>query len=59
VADTLAEDGFRTACAWALEADKAVPRFLESAGWARDGARKELDMGAAVPMVRLHTTVSP
>jgi len=59
VADTLAEDGFRTACAWALESDQALPRFLESAGWARDGASKRLDMGATVPMVRLHTTVGP
>jgi len=57
-AATLAEDGFGTVCAWVLEADSAVRGFLESAGWAADGARKVLDMGASVPMIRLHAAIS-
>ena len=58
VADTLTEDGFHTISIWALEADTALRRFLESAGWALDGARGELDVGASVPVVRLHTAIS-
>jgi GNAT superfamily N-acetyltransferase len=58
VADTLAQDGFRTVYTWALEADTALRRFLESSGWAADGARGELDVGTSVPVVRLHTAIS-
>ena len=57
-AETLVSDGFRTVSIWILEADVAVRRFLESAGWAADGARGELDVGASVPVVRLHTAIS-
>ena len=57
-ADTLARDGFRTVCAWAPEADTALRGFLESSGWAADGARGELDVGTSVQVVRLHTTIS-
>ena len=56
--DTLAQDGFRTLYTWALEADTALRGFLESSGWADDGARGELDVGTAVQVVRLHTTIS-
>ncbi len=56
--DTLAQDGFHTMYTWALEADTALRGFLESSGWAADGARGELDVGAAVQVVRLHTTIS-
>ena len=58
VADTLIEDGFHTVSIWALEADAALRRFLESSGWAADGARAELEVGASVPVVRLHTAIS-
>jgi ribosomal protein S18 acetylase RimI-like enzyme len=58
VADTLTEDGFHTISLWALEADTALRGFLESAGWAADGARAELDVGTSVPVVRLHTAIS-
>ena len=58
VADTLTEDGFHTVSIWALEADTALRRFLESSGWAADGARAELDVGTPVPVVRLHTAIS-
>jgi GNAT superfamily N-acetyltransferase len=57
-ADTLIGDGFHTLCTWALEADTALRRFLESSGWAADGARGELDVGTSVPIVRLHTMIS-
>ena len=58
VADTLVSDGFHTLSIWALEADTALRRFLESSGWAADGARGELDVGTSVPVVRLHTAIS-
>ena len=57
-ADTLVADGFHTVSTWVLEADLVVRRFLESAGWAADGARGELDVGVSVPVVRLHTRIS-
>ena len=57
-ADTLVSDGFQTVSTWVLEADCVMRHFLESAGWAADGARGELDVGASVPVVRLHTTIS-
>jgi ribosomal protein S18 acetylase RimI-like enzyme len=57
-ADTLTQDGFHTMCTWALEADTALRGFLELSGWAADGARGELDVGASVQIVRLHTTIS-
>jgi len=58
VADTLVSDGFHTVSLWVLEADTALRRFLESSGWAADGARAELDVGTPVPVVRLHTAIS-
>lgn len=57
VADTLAGDGFSRVSAWVLEADTALRGFLESAGWAGDGARSQLDMGVRVPIVRLHAAL--
>jgi ribosomal protein S18 acetylase RimI-like enzyme len=56
--DTLVSDGFHTASIWVLEADSVTRHFLESAGWAADGARGELDVGVTVPVVRLHTAIS-
>jgi GNAT superfamily N-acetyltransferase len=57
-ADTLVEYGFHTVSIWALASDSALRHFLESAGWAADGARGELDVGTSVPVVRLHTRIS-
>jgi len=57
-ADTLVGDGFRTMSTWVLEADTDVRGFLESSGWAADGARGELEVGVSVPVVRLHTRLS-
>jgi GNAT superfamily N-acetyltransferase len=59
VADTFAEDGFSTGYTWALAADGQRIGFLEAAGWAPDGSRASLDMGVKVPVVRLHTRLSP
>ena len=59
VADSMSEDGFRTAFTWALSEDSARLSFLSEAGWAPDGTRSNLDMGVKVPMVRLHTRLSP
>ena len=56
-ADTLAEDGFRTVSMWVLAADATLRQFLESAGWAADGARGELDVGVSVPVLRLHAAI--
>ncbi len=58
LADTIAEDGFQTVCAWALESDLPLRTFLESSGWAPDGGRRDLDMGTPVPEVRLHAALS-
>jgi hypothetical protein len=55
VAGTLVEDGFRTACTWALSGEEPRLSFLESAGWAPDGAHSNLDMGVKVHVLRLHT----
>jgi ribosomal protein S18 acetylase RimI-like enzyme len=57
VAYNLAEDRFAQVSAWVLEADTARQRFLETAGWAADGAHSHLDMGTRVPIVRLHTAL--
>jgi GNAT superfamily N-acetyltransferase len=56
--DTLVEDGFHTASIWALASDSLLRGFLESAGWAPDGAQGELEVGTSVPVVRLHTRIS-
>ncbi|HUK69708.1 MAG TPA: GNAT family N-acetyltransferase [Streptosporangiaceae bacterium] len=57
LADTVRDDGFHTLCAWALESNTYLREFLESAGWAPDGARRALDMGTPVPEIRLHAAV--
>lgn len=59
VADTFGEDEFSAAYTWALAGDTARITFLEAAGWAQDGSRSNLDMGVKVPVVRLHTRLTP
>ena len=59
VASTLAEAGFGTGYTWALAGDEARIGFLTAAGWAPDGSRSNLDMGVKVPVIRLHTRLSP
>jgi len=56
--DTWREDRFGTAVAWAYDGDPATRRFLESAGWAPDGARRALDVDdLLVPQIRLHVNL--
>lgn len=52
------EDGFARASAWTFERDLAMNKFLASAGWARDGLRRELDVDdLMVPQIHWHVTI--
>lgn len=57
--DTLRADRFTRATCWVRSTDDAMREFLESAGWAPDGATRELeaDTGERVRQVRLHTSL--
>ncbi|HYO39838.1 MAG TPA: GNAT family N-acetyltransferase [Nocardioidaceae bacterium] len=61
-ADTLRADRFRTAVAWLTTGDDARRTFLSGAGWAPDGAHRELDLhgdgSVLVKQVRLHTDLA-
>ncbi|MDQ3663231.1 MAG: GNAT family N-acetyltransferase [Actinomycetota bacterium] len=58
-ADTLRADGFTHAQVWVASTDDRLHAFLTSAGWAVDGAHRELDLHGdgtvLVKQVRLHT----
>jgi ribosomal protein S18 acetylase RimI-like enzyme len=59
-ADTLRADGFVRACCWVSAADDAFRRFLTAAGWAADGATREIgpeDESIRLKQVRLHTNL--
>lgn len=57
--DTMRADGFSHARVWLVVGDDAVRGYLESAGWAADGAHRELDLtgdgSATLRQLRLHT----
>jgi hypothetical protein len=53
--DGLREAGRSRATAWLLEGDVVLRQFFEGAGWALDGAKRELDGGEPVKQVRLQT----
>jgi ribosomal protein S18 acetylase RimI-like enzyme len=57
--DTLRADRFRRGVTWLNSTDDALRTFLTSAGWAPDGAHRELDLRGdgevLVKQVRLHT----
>ncbi|WP_293786092.1 GNAT family N-acetyltransferase [uncultured Aeromicrobium sp.] len=55
--DTLRADRFARAVWWLRSTDDATRRFATSAGWAPDGAHRELaaPTGATIKQVRLHT----
>lgn len=59
--DHLRGDGFATAYVWLTDTDPLRP-FLESAGWAEDGARRSLDLrgdgDVLVDQLRLHTSIA-
>ncbi|MGH3489951.1 MAG: GNAT family N-acetyltransferase [Actinopolymorphaceae bacterium] len=57
-ADTLVADGFTRAVSWVFSADDILRQFLTEAGWAPDGAHRELDLAGdgvvRMKQVRLH-----
>ncbi|MBF4160524.1 GNAT family N-acetyltransferase [Nocardioides acrostichi] len=61
-ADTLVADGFARAVFWVVAADDTTRGFLADAGWAADGAHRELDLDGSgavtVKQVRLHTALA-
>jgi ribosomal protein S18 acetylase RimI-like enzyme len=61
-ADTMHADRFERAVLWAGAADDALREFLTGAGWAADGAHRELDLDGTgttrLKQVRLHTALS-
>lgn len=61
-ADTLRADKFARATCWVIATDDAMRAFLESAGWAADGAHRELDLtgdgSVRVKQLRLHTDLA-
>jgi ribosomal protein S18 acetylase RimI-like enzyme len=61
-AETLAADRFRRAVLWVLAGDDAMRSFVTGAGWAPDGAHRELDLDGSgttvVKQVRLHTALA-
>jgi ribosomal protein S18 acetylase RimI-like enzyme len=60
--ETLQADRFTTALAWLASTDDVRRRFLTEAGWAPDGAHRELDLygdgSVRVRQVRLHTDIT-
>jgi ribosomal protein S18 acetylase RimI-like enzyme len=52
------DDGLTDAQMWIFESDVATAKFLESAGWAESGLRRELDVeDMLVPQVRYHVSL--
>lgn len=60
--DTMRADRFRRSVLWLATTDDDLRGFLVGAGWAADGAHRELETGmpgaASVRQVRLHTAIS-
>jgi GNAT superfamily N-acetyltransferase len=53
--DLWREDGFKSAVAWAYDADKAMQKFLAGSGWEPDGAGRALDVDdMLVNQLRFH-----
>lgn len=60
-ADTLRSDGFLRARWWVPAADDGLLSFLTAAGWAPDGAHREIgteDESVRLEQVRLHTDLA-
>lgn len=61
-ADTLVADRFERAVLWTMAGDDALRKFLTEAGWAADGAHRELDLDGSgatlVKQVRMHTALT-
>ncbi|AEV88079.1 GCN5 family acetyltransferase [Actinoplanes sp. SE50] len=57
--DLWREDAFSSAVAWVYDSDTAMRKFLDSAGWAPDGAGRALDVDdMLVPQLRLHVALT-
>ncbi|GAB2880044.1 GNAT family N-acetyltransferase [Nocardioides pacificus] len=60
-ADTMVADRFQRARLWVLSTDDVLRGFVTDAGWAPDGAHRELDLDGSgatvVRQVRLHTSL--
>lgn len=60
--DTLVADRFTRGLCWLNSTDDAKRAFLTAAGWAADGAHRELDLhgdgSVTVKQVRLHTALT-
>lgn len=60
--DTLVADRFERAITWINAADDRTRTFLTEAGWAADGAHRELDLdgtgATTVKQIRLHTALA-
>jgi len=48
----LVDRGATEAALWVFEGNARARRFYEAAGYALDGARKEIEVGASIPAVR-------
>lgn len=60
-ADTVRADGFSRAVWWVVATDDALRRFLTVAGWAPDGAHREIgteDEAVRLKQIRLHTDLA-
>jgi ribosomal protein S18 acetylase RimI-like enzyme len=61
-ADTLSADRFTRAVTWVPANDDALRAFLTAAGWAADGAHRELELDDSgevrMRQVRLHTALT-
>ena len=56
--DLWREDAFKSAVAWAYDADQAMRKFLTSTGWAPNGATRALDVDdMLVNQLRLHVAL--
>ncbi|MFI6574945.1 GNAT family N-acetyltransferase [Nocardiopsis sp. NPDC050513] len=55
--EQLVESGFGTVYVWVPESGNALRAFFESSGWRPDGARREIDLGRPLTMVRLHAAI--
>ncbi len=62
VVDTLRADRFARATTWVRTTDDELRRFLVAAGWAPDGAHRELDLygdgNVRLKQLRLHTDLA-
>jgi GNAT superfamily N-acetyltransferase len=60
--DTMRQDRFSRCTVWLSSTDDALRQFLVDAGWAADGAHRELDLegdgSIRVRQVRLHTDIA-